>query len=49
MPDIVIAEFMDEAAVRDGLAGRDVVYDPTLVDRLDELIGLAARKGPPSV
>lgn len=34
---IVITEFMDEAAVQEGLAGRDVVYDPTLVDKPDEL------------
>lgn len=40
MPDIVISEFMDEAAVREGLAGFDVVYDPTLVDRPNELIEL---------
>ncbi len=40
MPDIVISEFMDEAAIREGLAGFDVVYDPTLVDRPDELIRL---------
>lgn len=40
MPDIVISEFMDEAAVREGLAGFDVVYDPTLVDRPNELITL---------
>lgn len=37
MPDIVISEFMDEAAIREGLAGFDVVYDPTLVDRSDDL------------
>lgn len=29
---VVISEFMDEEAVRDGLAGLDVVYDPKLVD-----------------
>lgn len=33
MPDIVITEFMDEAAIETVLAGRDVLYDPTLVDR----------------
>jgi (S)-sulfolactate dehydrogenase len=32
MPDIVISEFMDEAAIRDGLAGFDVLYDPKLVE-----------------
>jgi (S)-sulfolactate dehydrogenase len=37
MPDIVIPEFMDEAAIREGLAGFDVLYAPDLVDRLDEL------------
>ena len=36
MPDIVISEFMDEAAVRD-LAPRDVLYDPALVDRPEDL------------
>ncbi|MFM8516624.1 MAG: hydroxyacid dehydrogenase [Nevskiaceae bacterium] len=33
MPEIVISEFMDEAAIRTVLAGRDVLYDPTLVDQ----------------
>ncbi len=42
MPDVIISEFMDEAAVRDGLAGLDVLYDPGLVDRQDELIRLIA-------
>src|SRR3712207_3410458 len=37
MPDIVITEFMDEEAVREGLAGFSVLYDPTLVDRPDDL------------
>lgn len=37
MPDIVISEFMDEAAIHEGLAGFDVVYDPALVDRPDDL------------
>lgn len=37
MPDIVISEFMDETAIREGLADFDVVYDPTLVDRPEEL------------
>lgn len=32
MADIVITEFMDEAAIREHLAGRDVLYDPKLVD-----------------
>lgn len=34
---IVISEFMDEAAIRDGLAEFEVLYDPTLVDRPVEL------------
>lgn len=37
MPDIVISEFMDEAAIREGLAGFDVLYDATLADRPDDL------------
>lgn len=37
MPDVVICEFMDEAAIRDGLAGLDVLYDAKLVDRPDDL------------
>lgn len=41
MPDIVISEFMDEAAIHEGLAGFDVVYDPALVDRPDDLQRLA--------
>jgi len=40
MAEIIISEFMDEAAIRDVLAGRDVVYDPKLVDRPDELMQL---------
>jgi (S)-sulfolactate dehydrogenase len=39
--DIVISEFIDESAVREGLAGFDVEYDPGLVDRPDQLIELA--------
>ncbi len=41
MPEIVISEFMDEAAIRDAFAGRDVLYDPQLVDdatRLHEAV-----------
>jgi (S)-sulfolactate dehydrogenase len=37
MPDIVITEFLDEEAVREGLKGFDVLYDPKLVDNPDEL------------
>ena len=32
MPDIIISEFMDEAAIKARLSGRDYVYDATLVD-----------------
>ena len=32
MPEIVISEFMDEAAIQASFAGRDVLYDPKLVD-----------------
>ncbi|MGE0501860.1 MAG: hydroxyacid dehydrogenase [Rhizobiaceae bacterium] len=42
MPEIVIAEFMDEAAVAKLRVGHDTHYDPKLVDRPDELAGLAA-------
>lgn len=38
MADIVISEFMDEEAIREGLKGRDVLYDPKLVDRPDDLL-----------
>ncbi|MET0368743.1 MAG: hydroxyacid dehydrogenase [Methylobacterium sp.] len=37
MPDIVVTEFMDEDAIRESLSGFDVAYDPTLVDRPDDL------------
>ena len=37
MPEIVIAEFMDEAAIREGLCGFDVLYDPKLVDQPERL------------
>ena len=37
MADVVISEFMDQAAVQ-GLAQQfDVLYDPNLVDRADDL------------
>ncbi len=42
MPDIVITEFMDEAAITEGLKGHDVVYDPKLVDKPEELARLLA-------
>ncbi|MDX1487135.1 MAG: hydroxyacid dehydrogenase [Acidiferrobacterales bacterium] len=38
MAEVVISEFMDEAAVRDLAANYDVLYDPTLVERPDELM-----------
>lgn len=38
MAEIVISEFMDEAAIRGILAGRDVLYDPKLVDRPEDLL-----------
>ncbi|MGL4729509.1 MAG: hydroxyacid dehydrogenase [Bosea sp. (in: a-proteobacteria)] len=42
MPDIIICEFMDEAAITEGLKGHDVLYDPGLVDRPDALKALVA-------
>lgn len=42
MADIVICEFIDEAAVSEGLAGYEVLYDPALVDRPDELLAAVA-------
>jgi len=38
VPDIVISEFMDQAAVDSLAADFDVVYDPQLVDRHDDLL-----------
>ncbi|MCB2190762.1 MAG: hydroxyacid dehydrogenase [Deltaproteobacteria bacterium] len=40
MPDIVISEFMDQAAVDSAMADYQVVYDPTLVDRSEDLATL---------
>jgi (S)-sulfolactate dehydrogenase len=40
MPDIVITEFMDEAAVADLATTHDVVYDAKLVDKPDEMAAL---------
>lgn len=37
MADIVISEFMDEAAIAAQLDGRDVLYDPKLVDQPERL------------
>jgi (S)-sulfolactate dehydrogenase len=46
MPDIVICEFLDEAVLREGLAGFDVLYDAALVDRPDDLFAaVAAARG----
>ena len=42
MADIVISEFMDEAAIRELLPGRDVLYDAKLVDRPADLIAALA-------
>jgi (S)-sulfolactate dehydrogenase len=38
MADIVITEFMDEAAIRAHLANFDVLYDPQLVDQPEQLM-----------
>ena len=43
MPDIVISEFMDEAAITQGLLGYDVHYDPKLVDKPHELMRLVGQ------
>lgn len=40
MAEIVITEFMDEAAISSVLAGRDVMYDPKLVDQPENLARL---------
>lgn len=40
MPDIVVSEFMDEAAVADLQRDHDVHYNPGLVDRPEELMAL---------
>ncbi|TQV81869.1 hydroxyacid dehydrogenase [Denitrobaculum tricleocarpae] len=42
MPDIVVSEFMDQAAVDDLNRDFDVHYDPDLADRPEELIRLVA-------
>ncbi|MDP3896882.1 MAG: hydroxyacid dehydrogenase [Mesorhizobium sp.] len=42
MPEIIITEFMDEVAVARLQARHGTVYDPGLVDRPDELLGLMA-------
>lgn len=38
MSDIVISEFMDQVAIDTVLTGRDVLYDPKLVDHMDRLL-----------
>ena len=40
MPDIVITEFMDEAAVETLARDHDTLYDPTLADRQEEIPAL---------
>jgi len=42
VPDIVISEFMDQGAVDSLAADYDVVYDPQLVDRHDDLLAAVA-------
>src|ERR1700722_18935297 len=42
MSDIVISEFMDQAAIDTVLHGRDVLYDPKLVDDKDRLYAALA-------
>ncbi len=42
MPDIVISEFMDEASVAVLADKYDVLYDPDLVDKTNELIAAVA-------
>ncbi len=42
MADIVISEFMDEQVIRDAFRGRDVLYDPALVDRPEALFAALA-------
>lgn len=37
MTDIVVTEFMDEGVIAEAFAGRDVLYDPKLVDRPEAL------------
>ncbi len=42
MADIVITEFMDESAVEDLRKDYDVIYDPGLVDRPEDLLAAVA-------
>ncbi len=43
MADIIVAEFMDEAIAREGFAGHDLMFDPTLVDQPDRLLAEVAQ------
>jgi (S)-sulfolactate dehydrogenase len=42
MSDIVVSEFMDQSAIDTIFAGRDVLYDPKLVDQTERLHGVLA-------
>lgn len=42
MPKVVVSEFMDEAAIAAELSGFEVLYDPSLVDRPDDLVAALA-------
>jgi (S)-sulfolactate dehydrogenase len=42
MADIVISEFMDEDVITRDFAGRDVLYDPKLVDKPEQLVAALA-------
>ncbi|MGI9658931.1 MAG: NAD(P)-dependent oxidoreductase, partial [Gaiellaceae bacterium] len=42
MAEIVISEFMDRGAIDEILGGRDVLYDPNLVDDRDSLMSAVA-------
>ncbi len=43
MPEIVITEFMDDQVVRDLVEARDVLYEPDLVDRPEDLVAAASQ------
>jgi (S)-sulfolactate dehydrogenase len=43
MAEIVITEFMDDQVARDLMAARDVLYEPDLVDRPEDLAAAASR------
>ena len=42
MADILISEFMDEDVITRDFAGRDVLYDPKLVDKPEQLVAALA-------